>query len=227
MAGDWIKMRSCLDTEPEVFAIADALQIHTLDVVGRLWKLWTWADQHTLNGNAISVTDLTIDRITCTDGFSRAMRAVGWLHGDSGNITLPHFERHNGETAKTRALTANRVRNYRNAIGVTKVTQAASPREEKRREEKNKRNTPPNPLKGERLSRISPPEIADWMAYGDELGMTREEAQKAYDHYSACGWLIGKARKPMRDWRAVCRTAAANAKAWRPNAGLPQHSNGF
>lgn len=182
----------------------------------------------------------TLDAITELPGFGQAMGRVGWvIQQDHGSLRLPNYFRDNESQsdrhrqrgaerqarfrAKLSAHNRNEGNVTRNVTGNVTVTH----REEKRREEKNKRNTPPNPLKGERLSRVSPPEIDDWMAYGDELGMTREEAQKAYDHYSACGWLIGKARKPMRDWRAVCRTAAANAKAWRPNAGLPQHSNGF
>jgi len=55
------------------------------------------------------------------------MREVGWLRGEEGSLVLPNFDRHNGETAKKRALTKDRVKRFRNADGVT--------REEKRREE--------------------------------------------------------------------------------------------
>lgn len=65
------------------------------------------------------------------------------------------------------------------------------------------------------------------------MGMTDAEAMEAFDHYTACGWVIGKARKPMKDWKAVCRTAARKAKSWR-NDGAPtlsmaavDHSGGF
>jgi hypothetical protein len=31
-------------------------------------------------------------------------------------------------------------------------------------------------------------------------------AQKFFDHYAACGWVQGKGRKPIKDWRAAVRT---------------------
>jgi hypothetical protein len=67
------------------------------------------------------------------------MEKVGWLHiDDDGSVTLPHFDTHNGETAKQRGLTAKRVAKSKaksNAEANGKVTYYALPREEKRREE--------------------------------------------------------------------------------------------
>ena len=60
MAGDWIKMRCNLDTDWRVIQIASQLEMSELHVVGCLWKLWTWADQNTADGNAVSVTDVTL-----------------------------------------------------------------------------------------------------------------------------------------------------------------------
>jgi pterin-4a-carbinolamine dehydratase len=133
MAGDWIKMTSNLDAKPEVFKIAILLNMHNLDVVGRLYKLWSWADQHTISGNAVSVTDVTLEKIVDTPGFSEALRKVGWLEGRDNHLSFPNFERHNGQTAKNRALTKDRVAKGRHAFGNDNVTQRALP--EKRREE--------------------------------------------------------------------------------------------
>jgi hypothetical protein len=129
MAGDWIKMTSNLDAKPEVFQLAILLNMHELDVIGRLYKLWSWADQHTNSGYDISVTDVTLGKITSTPGFAAALRKVGWLTGRDGLLSFPNFERHNGQTAKTRALTKDRMQKMRD----DRVTQAPSP--EKRRED--------------------------------------------------------------------------------------------
>jgi len=134
MAGDWIKMRNNIDTDWRVIQIASELSIPELHVVGCLWKLWTWADQHTIDGNAIRVTDVTLDRFTGVTGFAHAMRNVGWLAGESGSLSFPNFTEHNGLTAKKRAETKERVAKHRNAKSVTDVTQKVLP--EKRREEK-------------------------------------------------------------------------------------------
>jgi hypothetical protein len=86
-----------------------------------------------------------IDRITFHTGFSDALINVGWLEGKEGAYSLPNFDKHNGQTAKTRAATNRRVARSRancNAPTVTKTEQKPLP--EKRREEveKNKVNTP-------------------------------------------------------------------------------------
>jgi len=140
MAGDWIKMRTNLDTDVRVIELAGMLNMTELHVVGCLWKLWAWADQHTQDGNAMRVTSVTLDRFTGVTGFAEALRKVDWLAGRDGALTFPRFVEHNGQTAKNRAKTKERVAKHRNASIVTDVTQKQLP--EKRREEK---SIPPNP----------------------------------------------------------------------------------
>jgi 5-methylcytosine-specific restriction endonuclease McrA len=113
MAGDWIKMRCNLDTDPAVFQMAAALQIDELAVVGRLWKVWAWADQHTKDGSGIALGASAIDKLVACEGFTKAMRQVHWLNGEDGALSLPRFDRHNGETAKVRGTSAHRVAKHR------------------------------------------------------------------------------------------------------------------
>lgn len=139
----WIKMRTDLEEDPAVISIAADTNLLEVDVVGRLHRLWSWADNQTYNGNADGVTPSWVDRHVGTNGFADAMSKVGWIIFTDKGMHLPNFERHNGETAKARALTAKRVaktrnanRNAddnanRNADTVTKVLP------EKRREEEN------------------------------------------------------------------------------------------
>lgn len=138
MAGDWIKMRVNLDTDPSVIMMAAAFDTDELCIVGRLWKVWAWADQHTADGNAVRVTHSFLDRITNCPGFAKAMREAGWLEGRDGALTFPQFSRHNGQPAKARALGKDRVEKHRNAPSVTEALP------EKRREELK----PPNPPVG-------------------------------------------------------------------------------
>jgi DNA replication protein DnaT len=131
MAGDWIKVQVVTPDKPEVHVIAEQLGIDDADaVLGKLVRIWAWADQQTFDGNAGSVTRSLIDRITGVTGFADAMTTCGWLEEVDGGFRFPNFDRHNGKTAKTRALTRNRVQKKRNAASVT----SALP--EKRREEK-------------------------------------------------------------------------------------------
>ncbi len=135
MAGDWIKMRADLDEDPAVIGIAILLGMDEDHVVGKLWKLWRWANLQTIDGNAVGVTETWIDRYICVTGFASAMCKVGWLVINADGFSIPKFDRHNSESAKERALTLARVSKHRakkrNAETVTK------PLPEKRRGEDN------------------------------------------------------------------------------------------
>lgn len=128
MAGDWIKVEAVTPDKPEVHAMAEELGVAPEEVLGRLFRVWIWADQHTLSGDALSVTDALLDSVARVTGFAKAMRNVGWLRG-VGKVNFPNFERHNGKTAKNRALAKDRMKRHRDADSVT------VPSPEKRREE--------------------------------------------------------------------------------------------
>ena len=157
MAGNWIKFDTSTSDKPEVWEIATKLGIDPDAVVGKLLRVWTWFDDHTekgnAKGNAPSVTKALLDRRVCVTGFVTAMIEVGWLEETDGMLSLPNFDRHNGQTAKNRALTAKRVSLHKKSnasvtIGNEKSNAAsvtsALPREEKRREDINTKGVPPS-----------------------------------------------------------------------------------
>ncbi|MBP1129350.1 hypothetical protein JOE25_000893 [Serratia sp. PL17] len=158
MASSWIKVEVITPDKPEVYQLAELLELDPDAVLGKLIRLWSWADQQTIDGNAdcnaVSVTKSAIDRITFVRGFAEAMLRVGWLALDGEKLIFPNFERHNGNSTKKRALTNRRVANLRdsqrseapngNAQGVTKKTQKELPDEEEEEDIKD----PPLPPKG-------------------------------------------------------------------------------
>ena len=141
MAGDWLKFEKATLDKPEVFAIADALGLDPDTVLGKLIRVWSWFDSHTVDGNARRVTSSLLNRVAGNDGFIEAMAIEGWATIEGGSVQLPNFDRHNGETAKKRALTAKRVAKSRakdengNAQGNDASVTSALAREEKRRED--------------------------------------------------------------------------------------------
>ena len=139
MAGDWIKIESVMPDKPEVGVIAEELGIDHDAVIGKLVRFWIWADQQSVDGNALSVTKALLDRVTFCTGFTLAMEKSGWLVREKDGFTIPNFTVHNGKSAKKRALTNDRVKRKRNAQSVTKALP------EKRREENIKTTTPPLP----------------------------------------------------------------------------------
>ncbi len=108
MAGDWIKLEHATIDKPEVLEMADLLNINEDEVFGKLFRVWVWFDNQSRDGHAGNVTGVTlmkfIDRLVSSQGFAACMKKVGWLNDDG----LPNFERHNGESAKNRALARDR-----------------------------------------------------------------------------------------------------------------------
>lgn len=108
MADEWIKMRTNLGNDPAVIAIGTALKMEEDEVVGKLHRLWSWADEHTSDGFVPRVSGTWIDRFIGRKGFASAMSDVNWLDVEPDGIVFPHFERHNGTSAKSRALDRRR-----------------------------------------------------------------------------------------------------------------------
>lgn len=138
MALEWIKFELHTSNKPEVWEMAGRLGIDPDAVVGKLLRVWGWFSNHTIDGNAPSVTKALLDRDCGVTGFCAAMIEAGWMIEEDGRIRLPNFDRHNSQTAKTRALTAKRVANHKvksNASSVTNRVSSALPREDKIRKE--------------------------------------------------------------------------------------------
>jgi hypothetical protein len=144
MAGDWIPMRTDLFDDPAVITIASSCGLDEYAVVGKLLRLWSWANRHLATGNALGVTVSWIDRYVGTAGFAAAMLNAGWLRTRSDGVEFPNFERWNSQGAKRRVLTAQRVAGHKargnaetNAKGNAPSVSDALPKEEKRRVERN------------------------------------------------------------------------------------------
>lgn len=148
MAGDWIKMRIDLQTHPKVVRILSALRPHDIQtrtdkfrVIGGLHAIWSVFDTHSEDGVLHGYTLETLDHVIGWDGFSSAVRDVGWLDdSEEGSIIMPGFQEHNGKSAKRRAEDQKRKRDSRSCPQPVRNTSANQPdknrtREEKRRED--------------------------------------------------------------------------------------------
>lgn len=129
MAGDWIKFEIVTPDKPEVWELADKLNLDPDAVVGKLIRMWIWFNTQTENGHASSVTKKIIDRDVGVTGFCNSVISAGWLSEKNGEISIENFDRHNGSSAKSRALNQKRKAKQRHA----EVTLKSVP--EKRRED--------------------------------------------------------------------------------------------
>ena len=228
MAGDWIKVEHTTPDKPEVVKLAGILGIDQDAVVGKLLRLWIWADQQSVSGNAITVTNSFLDRLVFCPGFAAGLVKVGWLNGREGLLSIPNFDRHNGQSAKNRANTNRRVANSRKAHHerVAKTCNANAtleplqkPLPEKRREDNNTTTT----TTGREVCQFPKDvtEVDRFMAaqvlhpLGDELTRC---AERFFNEQSAVGWR-NRHGVPLADWRPMARQYAAT---WaRNNAAAP------
>lgn len=220
MAGDWIKFETTTPDKPEVFAIAEQLQLDPDAVVGKLVRVWIWADSQTEDGRVThvsrgqrdichaSVTHKIVDRLVGMPGFAAAMESVGWLTPDG---SIPGFDRHNGETAKKRALARERKARQR-AGAVTDASRdqrdTSVTREEKRREIKKEdpsdlpKKAPNDPNRREKKTKRAPDDfqltdsMLEWAAEQCPSVDVGYHTQKFLDH------TFGTARQ---DWTATWR----------------------
>lgn len=157
MAADWIKMRADLHRDPAVISIARACKLDAYAVVGRLHAVWAWADSITADGSLEGVDAALIDQIAGRKGFAAAMAATpgsAWLRLTDAGAELPRFDRHNGKSAKRRALerdrkvaervrkpSASRPHSVTRASGQTSASDAVTSvtREDERREERDEK----------------------------------------------------------------------------------------
>lgn len=229
MAGDWIKIQHVTPDKPEIYQIASALGVTPEDAFGRCVRIWIWADQQSLNGHEISVTFVTLDSLSRHAGFGIALAKVGWLidNGD-GTVTFPRFDRHNGETAKTRADATNRKRRQRENQEKVVTDMSQKDRDESvTREEK--RCTPSSSLRSEdgeapkkpveKKNTVTGSRIpADWFlpkdwgewALKERLDLSpddvRREADNFRDHWLSQAGARGRKANWLATWRKWIRS---------------------
>jgi len=162
MAGDWIKFEKATLDKPEVYEMAGILGIDPDAVIGKLLRVWDWFDDQSLDGYAPVTLAAQLNRNTGYAGFTEAMKQVGWMIQEGSKISIPNFQRHNGETAKQRALSAKRMAKKRSKSDDGSVTSSVtSSQPEKRREEKINKESLPLPF----LSDGFKTAWEDWLKY--------------------------------------------------------------
>lgn len=158
MPGDWIKVESDLYRHPKVLAMSQRLGVTSVTAMGYSICAWCVLDQFGASGIIEKMGEKALDALVECPGFARAMEAVGWLviH-ENGDLEFPHYEAHNGPTAKTRAATQKRVQRHRNGSALHLKRDSVTKKE-------NKIYIPPTPKGGEIdeiISELSLPKSLD------------------------------------------------------------------
>jgi hypothetical protein len=209
MAGDWIKMRTDLGSDPAVIRIRRATGVDADAVVGKLHRLWSWSDAHTADGYAAGLDADWVDELAGCPGFAAAMEEAGWLEVDANGVRFVNFERHNGQTAKVRALRKTRMERLR---GAARATDAPL---EKRREELEEEIQPAAPVPTTRPATPAgsrAKSAISWSADAGFAGITDADRQAWASAYpgavldrelaKATEWLLANPKRcGKRNWR--------------------------
>jgi hypothetical protein len=122
---DWIKVEKSPPDKPELLHIADRCRCSQAEAFLAWFRLWVWLDNNSADGTVDLLTKTKVDALAGLNGLGDAMEEVGWIVFTEGNppcATIANWGRHNGQSAKARALAARRVadmRYRRNAASVT------------------------------------------------------------------------------------------------------------
>lgn len=213
MAGDWIKMEMDLPEKPEVIRMACLLSMDRFAIVGRLHRVWSWWNKHSVDGHAPGVTETFLDELAGCDGFSAALREVDWLQARSGSLAVPHFDRHNGQSAKTRAQANERKKVSRTKRDGCHASSVTKTRPEKRREEKREGNAahPPPSEDGEGAG-IARPTLEQARGGAAAVGVAQDVAEEWWNCREASDWTKGAGGGGTvtvgRNWQADLKTYA-------------------
>jgi hypothetical protein len=124
MAGDWIKMRTELQTHPKVAKLVRILSakcpqlfptpMDKFRIIGGLHAVWSVFDAHSDEGPLHGYTPETLGDMIGFPGLPEAMMEINWLAFDGKEmLTIPEFTEHNGASGKRRAEDQKRKRNSR------------------------------------------------------------------------------------------------------------------
>ena len=109
MAVPWIKIETTLLHKPEVMRLAALLDCDEYKVTGHLVAFWSWVDANlSRNCPEFQGTKSGLDRVAGCPGFVDAMLQVEWLSLSGSVFTIPHFEYHLSQSAKTRGEDARK-----------------------------------------------------------------------------------------------------------------------
>ena len=235
MAGEWFAVDCCLETKPETVEILVATGEPVDVVIGRLVRLWAWAQLNSEDGS-IKATTAILARVAGGDEkFWETVAETGWIELGEKTVTIAGWEKRFSQAAKRRMLDARRKADGRKAdktphdIHSTSAVRPQSVRtdadtfrtagglEEKRREEKREDFQPAAPVVAtsdppKRRNRSQPKDAIAWSFDFGWVGITPADRQAWATAYPACTLDIELVR--ATEWLKANPTKARKSN-WR------------
>ncbi len=109
----WIKIEVITPDKLEMRRIARLCNCSIADAFLAFFRFYSWADEVTDTGHIPALTAEDIDHYAERPGFGSALADVGWISFSDAGGTISNWDRHNGESAKKRCISAERKRLWR------------------------------------------------------------------------------------------------------------------
>jgi len=169
MSQPWIKWTKGFARKPEIIRIAAKLGVSRHHAASIVMQVFEWLDDNvdSLNVCPEGHAEITLgapplpqlDALIDVPGLADAMSDAGWLQARSVSLVFPHFSRHNGSTAKARALDSARKSTERTLPAPRISPSEVCPNPVREKPDKN----------GTRLEEIRERELTKTRARGDDF----------------------------------------------------------
>lgn len=101
----WLKIETHTPRKPEILMIARTLRVSRREAFAIVFETFAALDPLTHDGRLEHVRPAELDDLVGVPGIAEAMRAAGWLVDDgAGGLIVVNYSRHNGKSAKARAI---------------------------------------------------------------------------------------------------------------------------
>jgi hypothetical protein len=211
MSLEWLKVLKNTPDKPEILAIAQEHDIDPDAAFGKVFRVWSYFDEHTLDGHAPSVTKVLLDRLCGVTNFVNSMLKVGWLIEENGVLSVSNFDKHNGNSAKKRAQDALRKAKSRANTGgddghAQSVTDERQARDQEKEKEKDLKQHKPRAKKREKTE-IGDLELDDKMRdAAEKYWQTKGAALDAQEQFFRFKSYHQREANRYVDWPAAWRT---------------------
>ncbi len=114
---DWIKVEKGTPDKTEILHIARVCGVSANEAFGAWFRLWAWFDGETGDGHLRFLRKEDCDAKAGLAGIGEALAAVGWIEFGDGGAVVINWDRHNGDSAKKRAMATLRKQRERTSTG--------------------------------------------------------------------------------------------------------------
>ena len=211
----WIEVHQTLQRHPKLLRLSAKLRVHRAQSAGHLLFLWLWSLDYAPTGDlsAFGPAEITAAAEYPGDAeiFAQALRETGWIEADG---KLHDWYDYAGKLIEKREADRERKAESRRVPPVVHRTSGGHPPDGAGTVPNlTKPEDPPLPPKGGKRSRSAflKPSVEEVAAYCLER-KNGIDAAYWWDSYERTGWVVGKNRTPMVDWKAAVRTWENNRK---------------